>query len=146
LGSLRYDFILQEVHLAIPAKSAYILAEFLNCCTHEQKKIQVLDSAMKDAQNIFHLYTKANLLDFIANGGLENIVWINTKPWGNNPDPANPVYVDAYHFVTGGILGYIAFFKNKTGIWIIKSFHQSNERSGIMEQAILAARKKGIIE
>jgi hypothetical protein len=136
----------QEVHLGMPARSAHDLAEFVDCCVREPKKIQVLDSAMKDAQNIFHLYTKANLLAFIANGGMEDMVLINTKPWENNPDPANPVYVDAYHFITGGVLGYIAFFKNKMDIWVIKSFHQSNERSGIMEQAVLAARKRGIIE
>jgi hypothetical protein len=53
------------------------------------------------------------------------------------------IFVDAYEFMTGGILGYIAFFKTKKGEWVIKSFHQSDERSGIMENAIRTAKAKG---
>jgi hypothetical protein len=56
------------------------------------------------------------------------------------------ILVDAYEFMTGGILGYIAFFKNKKGDWVIKSFHQSKERSGIMENAMMIAKAKGIIK
>jgi hypothetical protein len=55
------------------------------------------------------------------------------------------IFVDVYEFMTGGILGYIAFFKNKTGNWVIKSFHQSDEESsGIMEDAFRKA--KGVIK
>ncbi|MHC6203552.1 hypothetical protein ACYULU_10205 [Breznakiellaceae bacterium SP9] len=63
-----------------------------------------------------------------------------------NPDPLVEIFVDAYKFMTGGILGYIAFFKSKKGAWVIKSFHQSNERSGIMENAFRIAKAKGFIE
>jgi hypothetical protein len=68
-----------------------------------------------------------------------------TKLWGNNPDPTTKIYVDAYQFMTGDVLGYIAFFKNKNSDWVIKSFHFSNERGGIMENAMKIAQAKGIL-
>jgi hypothetical protein len=126
----------------MPNKPAYNLEDFITCCDKKPDEIQMFDDAIKDAQYIFHLYTRNDVLAFIANNGLEKITFINTKPWEKNPDPTD-IFVDAYEFITGGILGYIAFFTNKKGKWVIKSFHQSDERSGIMENAVRIARAKG---
>jgi hypothetical protein len=130
----------------VVAKSTYVLADFITFCRRSPEKVYVFDVALKNAQEIFRLNTELDLLDFIANNGLEEIEPVNTKLWENNPDPTNKIYVDAYQFITGGILGYIAFFKNKNNDWVIKSFHLSNERSGIMENAIKTAQAKGYIK
>jgi hypothetical protein len=121
----------------------YNLEDFIVCCDKNPEGIHMIGDTLKDAQNIFRLYTKSAVLEFIANDGLENIIFINTKPWEKNPDSTVRIFVDAYEFTTGGILGYIAFFKNKKGEWVIKSFHQSDERSGVMENAFRIARAKG---
>jgi hypothetical protein len=127
-------------------KPAYNLTDFIMCCAKKPGEIHVLGQALKDARDIFHLHTEPELVEFIANNGLEDIDFFNSKPWEKNPDPLVKIFVDAYEFLTGGILGYIAFFKNKKGAWVIKSFHQSNERSGIMENAFKVAKTKGFIE
>lgn len=127
----------------MPNKPTYNLEDFITCCDKNPDGIHLINDTLKDAQNIFHLYTKANVLEFIANDGLEEINFINTKLLEKNPDPTIKIYVDAYEFMTGGILGYIAFFKNKKDKWVIKSFHQSDRRGGIMESAIITAREKG---
>jgi len=62
-----------------------------------------------DAGENFNLNTKSQLLEFIHCDGLEDLKFVNTKDWENNPDPANPIKVDAYEFRTMGKLGYIAF-------------------------------------
>jgi hypothetical protein len=121
--------------------TAYSLDEFIDCCGKNPTKVFPINNVVKDAQNIFHLNTKSELLDFIGNGGLEEIEYLNTKPWENNPDKKSLIYVDAYQFKTMNILGYIAFFSNR-GNWIIKSFHRSNEYNPIME---IALRKAGLI-
>jgi hypothetical protein len=120
----------------------YNLTDFITCCNENPEAIHMIGNALKDAQGIFHLHTESDVLEFIANDGLENIKFVNTKPWEKNPDPTD-IFVDAYEFTTCGILGYIAFFKNKKGTWVIKSFHQSDERTGIMENAIRIAKAKG---
>jgi hypothetical protein len=128
----------------MPNEPTYSLEDFIVCCDKNPEGIHMIGDTLKDAQNIFHLNTKTAVLEFIANDGLENIIFINTKPWEKNPDPEVKIFVDAYEFMTGGILGYIAFFKTKKGEWAIKSFHQSDERSGIMENAFRMARAKGL--
>jgi len=45
----------------------------------------VLKKAQDDARNDFGLKTSGEILRFIANGGLEQLEFINSKPWGNNP-------------------------------------------------------------
>jgi hypothetical protein len=130
----------------MPNEPAYDLADFITCCGNNPEMVYMIDNALADAQNIFHLYTQPEVLEFIANNGLEKIIFLNSKPWERNPDPTVKIFVDAYEFMTGGILGYIAFFKNKMGNWVIKSFHQSNERSGIMEEALRKAKEKGVIK
>jgi hypothetical protein len=128
----------------MPKEPTYSLEDFIAYCDKNPEGIRMIDDALEDARNIFHLNTKSAVLEFIANDGLENIKFINTKLLEKNRDPEVKIFVDAYEFMTGGILGYIAFLKNKKGGWVIKSFHQSDERSGIMENAFRIARSKGL--
>jgi hypothetical protein len=120
----------------------YTLDDFLLCCGKSPNSVILINTVLKDAQKDFHLNTKADLLEFISNGGLEDITFINTKEWENNPDKESVIYVDAYNFMTMFRLGYIAFFRNSRGSWIIKSFHLSNDRNLAME---IAFRKAGLI-
>jgi hypothetical protein len=143
LEDFEYDVNTDEDFKPMPNKPAYNLGDFILGCDKNPEGIHMFGDTLKDAQNIFHLNTKSAVLEFIANNGLEDINFINTKLWEKNPDPTVKIFVDAYEFMTGGILGYIAFFKTKKGEWVIKSFHQSNERSGIMEDAFRMARLKG---
>lgn len=83
---------------------------------------------METAKSDFNLSTQEGVLSFIGNGGLESPCAINTKQWENNPDPNNPIMVDAYDFYSGSIYGYIAFFyQPTTKKWIIKSFKKNSE-------------------
>ncbi len=79
--------------------------------------------------------------DFIFNNdGLQQLNFINTKEWENNPDKANPVMVDAYEFRTLRKRGYIAFMHNrKTGKWLIKSFKLSENINPAMFEAFQRA-------
>ena len=121
----------------MPSKNAYEIEEFIECCSKHPEKVVVTEDALKDAQSIFRLYTKPELLNFIGNGGMEKLAFVNSKPLEKSPFPEAP-FIDAYEFYTHSILGYIAFFKSpKNGKWVIKSFHQSENRSGIMEDAML---------
>ncbi|MDR0364992.1 MAG: hypothetical protein LBH92_08270 [Bacteroidales bacterium] len=130
----------------MPDKPAYNLVEFVTCCDKNPEEVYMIGNALRDARNIFHLHTEPDVLKFIANNGLENVSFINSSLWRKNPDPVVEIFIDAYEFMTGGILGYIAFFKNIKGKWVIKSFHQSNERGGIMEAALKKAKEKGFIK
>ena len=125
----------------MPGKKAYEIDEFIECCSKHPEQVVVMGDVLKDAQSIFHLYTKPELLGFIGNGGMEKLEFVNSKPLEKNIFTVAPV-IDAYEFYTRSILGYIAFYKSPNGKWVIKSFHQSENRSGIMEEAILKLRNK----
>jgi hypothetical protein len=115
-------------------KPSYKLEDFLLACGETPSKIIPIEDTLNDARKIFKLKTKSELLDFISNGGLEKLEYINTKPWEKNPNPSVPILVDAYHFKSLFMLGYIAFFKNNTtGYWMIKSFHLSDQRNTELE-------------
>jgi len=71
---------------------------------------------------------------------MEDLKFVNTKEWENNPDKTFKIYVDAYEFRSLCKLGYIAFMYNeKTLKWIIKSFHLSENRNTTMEMALFKA-------
>jgi hypothetical protein len=86
-------------------------------------------------------------LEFIANGGLEELEFINSAHWKNNPDSEKVIFVDAYNFRSRGIFGYIAFFYNPlTQRWIIKSFKQNEETNPALKEALkkaLQEKQKG---
>lgn len=118
----------------------YIYSEFQNACGTDKNDVIPINSVLKDANKHFNLSTRQSLLDFIFNGGLENRIFINTKPWKANPK----ISVDAYDFNSLSILGYIAFmYIETTKKWIIKSFHLSENRNPIMS---LALKEAGLIE
>lgn len=124
--------------------SYYNFEDFKKSCADDVENVIPLNPVLKDAMNHFNLSTKSNLLKFINNDGLENLNFINTKPWEKNPDPSNEIKIDAYEFRSLSKLGYIAFMYNETTRkWIIKSFHLSTNRNPAMS---LALKEAGLIE
>ena len=118
----------------------YDIFEFFRCCNENKNDVVPLKSALDDANSYFGLKTKSNLLDFIGNNGLEDLKFLNTKEWENNPDRTIIIFVDAYEFRSMCKLGYIAFMYNeKTFKWLIKSFHLSENRNTTMEMALYKA-------
>lgn len=118
----------------------YDLEDFLDCCQNQQNKVRPIDDVEKDAEKIFGLKPASVLLDFIGNGGLEEIEFVNSTPWRKNPDKTTIIYVDAYEFRTMCKLGYIAFmFSNKTVKWLIKSFHLSENTNPAIALALYNA-------
>jgi hypothetical protein len=118
----------------------YDIFEFIRCCDENKNDVVPLKSALDDANSCFGLKTKSNLLDFIGNNGMEDLKFVNTKEWENNPDKTFKIYVDAYEFRSLCKLGYIAFMYNeKTLKWIIKSFHLSENRNTTVEMALFKA-------
>lgn len=89
-------------------------------------------------------YGEDSLLIDDSNGnGLEELEFINTKPWERNPDKGNTIFVDAYEFRTLNKLGYIAFMRNnKTMKWLIKSFHLSDNKNPVM---LIAMQRAGLL-
>lgn len=96
--------------------------EFLKACSQKQNVILV-ENTRGDAQECFNLRTFDALLDFISNGGLEDLEFETSKPYDKFPE----LTVDSYEFKTQGKLGYMAISKNKKGKWLIKSFHLSGK-------------------
>lgn len=110
-------------------RPAYVLTSFTAACAQETA-VWVTRQALEDAAAVFNLHTKAAVLEFISNGGLEAPRHANTAPWQNNPDKSVNIDVDSYDFYSGTVHGYIAFFQNpKTRKWTIKSF-KLNDKPG----------------
>ena len=105
----------------------YNIQDFIYDCSQNVASIVILKNALDGACTFFDLCSNSELLTFIGNNGMENLKFINTKDWDNNPNKINnPIKIDAYEFCTIGKNGYVAFMKNeKTKKWIIKSFHDS---------------------
>jgi len=122
----------------------YSFDEFKRCCIENPMDIIPRREAGDLAAAIFGLRTKSELLNFIGNDGLENLTFINTKPWEKNPDPSSTILIDAYEFRSGSKLGYISFMRNqKTKKWIIKSFHLSKNSNLAIAFALRKARLIG---
>lgn len=125
-------------------KPSYSYDDFKRACGEDPKTVIPIGDTLKKASADFNLRTPVELKGFIYGGGLENLTFINSKDWENNPDPNHKIKVDAYEFMSLSKLGYIAFMRNEnTGKWLIKSFHLSNKRNTEMEQAL---RKAGILK
>ena len=104
--------------------NAYQFDNFIHACG-EQGKAVLIGSSANDARMDFGLNTQQDVLSFIANDGLEDAFYINTKIWEKNPNQAHPIMVDAYSFYSGAKPGYLAFLLSPTNKWIIKSFKHS---------------------
>ena len=114
----------------------YDLNAFIRLCQTQEVPILITKQALADAKNDFNLWTKREILDFVACGGLENPVYINTKKVDldlislDSGSPARdsksqgPDITDAYSFYSGYTYGYFSFFYSpKANRWVIKSFH-----------------------
>lgn len=122
----------------------YDYEEFRKACGENPENVIPIGDTLKDSDEDFKLRTKSELLNFISDGGPENLKFVNTKVWEKNPNPRIPIMIDAYEFKSLSKLGYLAFMKNeKTGKWLIKSFHLSTNRNTTMEDAL---KKAGIIK
>ena len=121
-------------------KPYYDFSDFEKACREDKAGVIPINNVLKDAADYFNLRTKSDLLDFIANSGLEELNFINKKKWENNPNKKNKIIVDAYEFRSMCKLGYIAFMYNpKTKKWIIKSFHPSDNTNPTMKFALTKA-------
>lgn len=104
----------------------YKYEDFLVACK-AKRDITWIDDVLDDARQDFGILTFADLLDFIANNGLENLKPQKPLPWEKNKNPNIEIIIDGYEFKTGCKHGYIAFFFQPiTKKWIIKSFHISD--------------------
>lgn len=111
---------------------SYKFSDFKKACK-DKNKIAIHSNACKGACKYFNLRTEKDILNFIKNDGLENLLFLNTAPWKQNPT----IMVDAYEFTSGNKKGYIAYIYNKnTNKWFIKSFHLSENMNDQMAQAI----------
>jgi len=121
----------------------YNYIDFQNACNNPNDII-LINPVPRDANNDFNLNSKSSLLAFITNDGLEDLKFINTKEWEDNPNKSHPLLVDAYEFRSMGKLGYIAFmYHDITNKWIVKSFHLSKNRNLAM---LLALEKAGLLK
>ncbi|MBC8418536.1 MAG: hypothetical protein ISR62_03850 [Desulfobacteraceae bacterium] len=121
----------------------YKFEEFKRACDEDKNSVFPMGDVLKDAEEFFNLRTKTELLDFISNNGLENLQFVNTKDWENNPDKSNSIKVYAYEFRSMFKLGYIAFmYIPQTKNWIVKSFHLSKNMNPTM---MIALQKAGLL-
>lgn len=110
--------------------SLTILEEFITACRDTPDKVIPVGNTERDARIIFTLTTKAKIKEFIANGGLTEIIFVNDTPWRKNPNPSQPILVYAYRFRSNARPGYIAFmYIDQTDKWLIKSFHRPENSS-----------------
>ncbi|MCK5355252.1 MAG: hypothetical protein KAJ63_09050 [Methyloprofundus sp.] len=100
---------------------AYNLIDLIHAC-NEQGQVVLIGNSANSARDDFGLITQKDVLEFIANNGMESPSHINTKHWERNPQPTKPIMVDAYSFYSGSKHGYLAFFFSHTNKWLIKSF------------------------
>lgn len=108
--------------------SAYKLNDLILACG-KNGQVMLIGKSANCARDDFGLNTKNDVLEFIANDGLETPNHINTKIWERNPKPENQIMVDAYSFYSGVKHGYLAFFFSHTNKWIIKSFKLYTDQS-----------------
>ena len=118
----------------------YVFETFRQVCDTSPSDVIPIDPVPETAERDFQLRSRRDLLAFIANNGMEQLTFVNTKDWERNPNPNTPIPVDGYTFMSSFKKGYFAYFFNpKTKKWIIKSFHLSDDASTIMSAALIRA-------
>ncbi len=118
----------------------YDLNKFIKICKTGEETVVIGKKTLKDAKTDFNLYSRTDILDFIANDGLEKLRHINTKPLelnssviesgvqDTNFDKEELYFVDAYSFYSGNDFGYFAYyFNSESNRWVIKSFKINRE-------------------
>jgi hypothetical protein len=114
----------------------YNFENFKKACKNKDL-IYIPHDVLADADNYFRLRSKKQILDFIKNNGLENLHFLYSNEWKNNPNKNVIIMIDNYEFKSWGKLGFIAFrYNNKNNKWIIKSFHLSKNMNDAMRIAI----------
>lgn len=104
----------------------YSFDEFKRCCIENPMNVIPWRPAERDADKIFGLKTRSELLNFIGNDGLEELTFYNKSMYYDKLGNPLDIFIDEYEFKSGSKLGYIAFMYNKKiGQWFIKSFHRS---------------------
>ena len=127
----------------------YVLGEFLKACRNDNKqlaRVSLVGGVIRKAVEDFSLKTRKDLLEFIANGGLEELEFVNSIEYRLS-DEIPPPFCDAYIFKSGFTQGYISFFFSEfQQKWLIKSFHKSDDcGSSIMEVALQKASEAGTL-
>ena len=93
------------------------------------QNVQVLYDAETNARLQFGLNTKADLIAFIGNGGLQDMSYVNSVPWKNNPKrDIKEIFIDSYKFQSNRKVGYIAFSIGSFNNYVIKSFHLDHDK------------------
>jgi len=106
--------------------ACYNLSDFLQACKRKHNVI-VWKSARDRAHSDFGIWGEEELLDFIGNNGLDNMILQNTRQWDKNPFDATTILIDAYEFECFHKFGYLAFmYVPITSKWNIKSFKESD--------------------
>jgi len=108
--------------------TAYNLEDFIQCCKSNPENIHVEYDALLNARQQFGLNTKTDLLGFIGNDGLQDLTYVNTELWRNNPRKEKEILIDSYKFRSNNKRGYIAFMKGIPGNYMIKSFHLDHDK------------------
>jgi hypothetical protein len=99
----------------------------------ETMNVKIFYDAELNAREQFGLNTKADLIAFIGNQGLQKLEYVNTKLWENKPKETKDIYIDAYKFRSNEKVGYIAFMKGVDGKYAIKSFHIDHDKLTIKD-------------
>ena len=125
--------ILYFLHKTMSESPKYDLTEFINACSDE-RNVVVPVSVLNDAQRLFNLRSKKQLLDAIYAKDVHITDFVNCRELEKNnfrdkSGNAIPVLVDAYYFCYTGDDGYLAFHiipipPNK---WRLKSFHEQEK-------------------
>jgi hypothetical protein len=111
----------------------YDCLAFIRACAI-RGAVRITKNARQDAKNHFNLDTESRALEFIANDGLQDLQFDNTNSLDKGPGQDIGKPVDGYTFRAGAKYGYLAFYLNFKGGWIIKSFHppRVGERTGTL--------------
>lgn len=108
----------------------YDIKDFLKACKGDRSqpsKVALEGRVRSTADRDFSLKTREAILAFIAEGGLEELEFVNSIPYRLSAE-VPPPFCDAYVFKSGYTVGYISFFCSvSNNKWIIKSFHRSDE-------------------
>lgn len=118
----------------------HLLEDLIKACKDGgTQQVFVSKGAQQDAASDFNLHRMDDIINFIGNGGLEDMTYKFSETRNNNPDQSNPQWIDVYHFKSIKTHGYFAFFKGPDK-WIIKSF-KKNKEDGFNNKPFEAALK-----
>ncbi len=108
----------------------YDIKDFIKACKGDRgqpSKVALEGRVRRTADRDFSLKTKEAILAFIVVGGLEDIEFVNSKPYELSTEIPPPI-CDAYNFRSGYAYGYISFFYSESNKkWVIKSFHRDDK-------------------